>query len=67
MPYPLNMGRTLPTASIIFLRMKDGLKTFQSALSPRDQRALEELFVIASKHIAEVQYTADLPPKIGPL
>ncbi len=53
------MGRTLPTASIIFYRMKDQLKTFQRGLSPGDQRLLDELFIMAGKHIAEVQYTAD--------
>ncbi len=43
--------------------MKDKLKTFQRGLSPRDQRALDELFVMAGKHTAEVQYTADPMPE----
>ena len=49
------MGRTLPSASIVFYQMKDGFKKFERALAPRDQRALQELFIYANKHIAEVQ------------
>ena len=49
------MGRTLPSASIVFYQMKDGFKKFARALAPRDQRLLEELFVYANRHIAETQ------------
>jgi hypothetical protein len=50
------MGRTLPTASLVFISMKDELKTFQRALSTRDQAAFDEPFVMAGKHTAEVQF-----------
>lgn len=52
------MGRTLPPASIVFLQMKEDLKNFEKALAPRDQRALEELFIYANKHIAETQFAS---------
>jgi len=52
------MGRTLPSASIVFYQMKDGFKKFQRALAPRDQRHLEELFVYANRHIAEAQFAS---------
>ena len=52
------MGRTLPPASIVFLHIKEDFKKFEKALAPRDQRALEELFVYANKHIAEAQFAS---------
>ena len=57
------MGRTLPPASIVFLQMKEGFKKFEKALAPRDQRALEELFVYANKHIAEAQFASSPFPE----
>ena len=57
------MGRTLPPASIVFLQMKEGFKKFEKALAPRDQRALEELFVYANKHIAETQFASSPFPE----
>lgn len=57
------MGRTLPPASIVFLQMKDGFKNFEKALAPSDQRALEEVFVYANKHIAETQFASSPFPE----
>jgi hypothetical protein len=47
------MGRTLPSASMVFMRYKKGFDIFKRALSPRDQHTLEELWIYANKHIAE--------------
>ena len=59
------MGRTLPSASIVFHRMKAQLKSFQRALAPADQPALDELFIMAGKHTFEAQYAASpLPEQI---
>jgi hypothetical protein len=57
------MGRTLPPASIVFLRMKEDFKKFEKALAPSDQRALGELFVYANKHIAEAQFASSPFPE----
>lgn len=57
------MGRTLPPASIVFLQMKEGFKKFEKALAPRNQLALEELFVYANKHIAEAQFASSPFPE----
>ena len=40
----------------------ESYKQFKRALAPRDQRALDELFIYANKHVAEAQYTSfELP------
>jgi hypothetical protein len=52
------MGRTLPPASIVFLQMKEDFKKFEKALALHDQLALDELFIYANKHIAEVQFAS---------
>lgn len=57
------MGRTLPPVSIVFLQMKEDFKNFEKALAPRDQRALEELFIYANKHIAEAQFASSPFPE----
>ena len=57
------MGRTLPPASIVFLQMKEGFKIFEKALAPRDQLALEELWVYANKHITETQFASSPFPE----
>ncbi len=63
--YPLSMGRTLPSAAIAFHHMKADLKTFQRALAPSDQRSLDELFIMAGKHVSAAQYAASpLPEQI---
>jgi hypothetical protein len=36
----------------------ESYKQFKRALAPRDQRALDELFIYAGKHVAEAQYTS---------
>jgi hypothetical protein len=39
---------------------------FKKALAPRDQRALEQLFIYANLHVAEAAYTAfELPIECG--
>ncbi len=57
------MGRTLPSATIAFHRMKADLRTFQHALAPRDQRTLDELFIMAGKHVSAAQYAASPFPE----
>jgi hypothetical protein len=56
------MGRTLPTAGVMLMRERQWFTPFMRALSTRDRLALDELFVYASLHTAELQYTAfELP------
>lgn len=56
------MGRTLASASILFMQAKADYLPFQRALSKSDQRALDELFIDANKHIAEAAYAANPVP-----
>jgi hypothetical protein len=57
------MGRTLPPVSIVFLQMKEGFKKFEKGLAPSDQRALDELFDYANKHVAETQFASSPFPE----
>ena len=52
------MGRTLPSITWSFITEKKGFNGFKLALSPSDQRAFEELFVMAREHLAAGQYAA---------
>ncbi|HEX2981243.1 MAG TPA: hypothetical protein VHO48_13320 [Anaerolineaceae bacterium] len=56
------MGRTLPSAAIQFQIERERFEPFKRALSRRDQRALEELFVFANCHVAEAAYAAHTLP-----
>jgi hypothetical protein len=58
----LDMGRTLPSASILFMQAKAEYLPFQRALVRSDQLAIDELFIYANKHIAEAAYAASQIP-----
>ena len=56
------MGCTLPSASMLLMHEISNFTPFKRALAPRDQVALEELFIYANLHVAEAAYTAfELP------
>jgi hypothetical protein len=44
--------------------MKDEMEKYKRVLSLRDQLALEELFSMASRHTAEVQFTSSPFPDL---
>jgi hypothetical protein len=52
------MGRTVPVITLEFQRQQTAFDGFRRALKRSDQRALDELFVSAKKHTAEVAYYA---------
>jgi type II secretory pathway component PulL len=60
--YPGRMGRTLPPAAMQFQLERQKLRPFQRALSPIDQRLVDDLFVYANHHIAEMAYAANPLP-----
>ena len=56
------MGRTVPSAAILLMQEQAHYSQFKKALAPRDQLALEQLFICANLHVAEAAYTAfELP------
>jgi len=56
------MGRTLPSASQVFLQEEQSFANFRGALSKSDQVALGDLFALARRHVAEVAFAAHLMP-----
>jgi len=52
------MGRTVPSAAMLLMQFKQDYAPFRRAISKTDQRALDELLIDASKHVAEVGYAA---------
>jgi hypothetical protein len=56
------MGRTLPSATQVFQMEEQSLSRFRRALRRADQRALDDLFDYAQKHIAEAGYAAHALP-----
>jgi hypothetical protein len=56
------MGRTLPSATQVFQIEEQSLSRFRRALRRADQRALDDLFDYAQKHIAEAGYAAHALP-----
>ena len=50
------MGRTLPSATQIFLQEEAAFSRFRRALRRSDQLALDDLFTSARQHLAAVQY-----------
>ena len=52
------MGRTVPSAAMLLMQVRQDYTNFRRALSKTDQRALEELFVDASRHVTEVGFAA---------
>jgi hypothetical protein len=56
------MGRTLPTASMLFMQEQDYFSQFRRALRRSDQLALDDLFVMARNHTAAAAYAANALP-----
>jgi hypothetical protein len=56
------MGRTLPTATQIFLQEEQAFVHFRRALRRSDQLALDDLFASARQHLAAVAYAAHALP-----
>lgn len=56
------MGRTLPTATRIFLQEEQAFAHFRRALRRADQLALDDLFANARQHLAAVAYAAHALP-----
>ena len=52
------MGRTVPSAAMLLMQFEQDYAQFRRALPKTDRRALEELFVDAHKHVAEVGYAS---------
>jgi hypothetical protein len=56
------MGRTLPTATQIFLQEQESFSRFRRALRRSDQLALDDLFANARQHMAAMAYAAHALP-----
>ena len=56
------MGRTLPTATMLFIQEQDNFSQFRRALRRSDQLALDDLFVMARNHTAAAAYAANALP-----
>jgi hypothetical protein len=56
------MGRTLPTATMLFMQEQDNFSEFRLALCHSDQHALDELFIMARQHTAAAAYSANALP-----
>ena len=52
------MGRTLPSATVVFMQEEAAFARFRRALRRSDQVALDDLFVSARQHLAAAQYSA---------
>jgi hypothetical protein len=56
------MGRTVPSTAILLIQEQAHYSQFKKALVRSDQIALEQLFIYANMHVAEVAYTSfELP------
>ena len=56
------MGRTLPSATMVFMQEEAAFGRFRRALRRSDQLALDDLFVGARQHLAATQYAAHALP-----
>jgi len=56
------MGRTLPSATVVFMQEEAAFGRFRRALRRSDQLALDDLFVSARQHLAAAQYAAHALP-----
>lgn len=56
------MGRTLPSVTQAFIQEQESFARFRRALRRSDQRALDDLFAAARKHLAAAAYTANALP-----
>lgn len=56
------MGRTLPSATQVFLQEEVAFSRFRRALRRSDQLALDDLFINARQHLAAAQYASHALP-----
>jgi hypothetical protein len=56
------MGRTLPSATIVFQQEEAAFSRFRRALRRSDQLALDDLFTSAHQHLAATQYASHALP-----
>jgi len=56
------MGRTLPSATQIFMQEEAAFSRFRRALRRSDQLALDDLFTAARQHLAAAQYASHALP-----
>jgi hypothetical protein len=56
------MGRTLPSVTQVFLREQESFMRFRRALRRSDQKALDDLFAAAHKHLAAAAYASHALP-----
>lgn len=56
------MGRTLPSATQVFLQEEAAFSRFRRALRRSDQLALDDLFTSARQHLAAAQYASHALP-----
>jgi len=56
------MGRTLPSATQVFLQEEAAFARFRRALRRTDQLALDDLFTSARQHLAAAQYASHALP-----
>jgi hypothetical protein len=56
------MGRTLPSITQAFLQEQESVNRFRRALRRDDQRALDDLFAAAHKHLAAAADAAHALP-----
>jgi hypothetical protein len=56
------MGRTLPSATQIFLEEQAAFSRFRRALRRSDQLILDDLFTSARRHLAAAQYASHALP-----
>lgn len=56
------MGRTLPSITQVFLQEQESFLRFRRALRRSDQKALDDLFAAAHKHLAAAAYASHALP-----
>jgi hypothetical protein len=56
------MGRTLPSVTQVFLHEQESFVRFRRALRRSDQKALDDLFAAAHKHLAAAAYASHALP-----
>lgn len=56
------MGRTLPSITQVFHEEQEALARFRRALRRSDQRAFDDLFDAAQKHLSAAAYAAHVLP-----
>lgn len=56
------MGRTLPSVTQVFLKEQESFLRFRRALRRTDQKALDDLFAAAHKHLAAAAYASHALP-----